>query len=198
MADSGSVKRQPHRRVLYLSISLVMLIWGGIGPAVLTVPGAVAASRPSGSVASARQERAVPSASRSTSVRIYLIALGDNGRSGRKIGCGDSLIPVTLPIPPTTAPLTAALRLLLKDHHAYYGQSGLYNPLYQATLRLRQARVKNGKAIVHFTGRLNLRGVCDDPRVAGQLRQTVRQFPTIRRVAIYVNNVPLRKVLSGR
>ena len=137
-------------------------------------------------------------ASRATSVRQYFIAVGDNGKSGRRIGCGDSLVAVKRPIPPTKAPLTAALRLLLDNHHKYYGQSGLYNALYQATLHLQRAAVTNGKAVVHLSGRLNLRGVCDDPRAGAQLRETVRQFPSIRSVAIYINNVPLWKVLSER
>jgi hypothetical protein len=143
--------------------------------------------------------QAAPSAAhRATSVHIYLIAVGDNGKSGEKIGCGDSVIAVTRPIAPTTAPLAAALKLLLSNHQAHYGQSGLYNALYQANLRLVRATVAHGRAVVHLAGRLNLRGVCDDPRAGAQLRKTVLQFPTVRSVAIYINNVPLSQALSQR
>jgi hypothetical protein len=73
---------------------------------------------------------------RTTSVRTFLIAIGDNGRTGTRIGCGDSLVPVIRRIAPTTAPLTTAMKLLLSDHHRYYGQSGLYNALYQSRLQV--------------------------------------------------------------
>jgi hypothetical protein len=96
------------------------------------------------------------------SVRIYLIALNDNGKSGKKIG------------------------------------SGLCNALYQARLTVKRAVVSNGKATIHLTGKMVLLGQCDDPRVGGQLRQTAHQFRTVHSVSIFVNNVPLRKLLGGK
>src|SRR5258705_11311539 len=50
----------------------------------------------------------------SQSINIYLVAVGDNGKTGRKIGCEDSLIAVTRAIKKTAAPLTAAIRELLQ------------------------------------------------------------------------------------
>lgn len=138
------------------------------------------------------------STARTTSVRIYLVAIGDSGRSGARIGCGDSLIAVTRQIAATTAPLTAAMALLVSDHHRYYGQSGLYNALYQSRLRVRKASVVNGIATVYLVGTMRLGGVCDDPRVGAQLRQTARQFRTVRSTAIFVNNVPLWRRLSEK
>lgn len=138
------------------------------------------------------------SSARTTSVRTFLVAIGDNGRTGTRIGCGDSLVSVKRPIAPTTAPLTAAMKLLLNDHHRYYGQSGLYNALYQSRLQVQRASVVKGVAVVHLKGTMRLGGVCDDPRVGAQLRQTVRQFPTVRRVEIFVNGIPLWKRLSEK
>lgn len=43
-------------------------------------------------------------------IRIYLVAVGDDGKTGKKIGCGDSLLPVTRTIKKTAAPLTATLQ----------------------------------------------------------------------------------------
>jgi spore germination protein GerM len=136
--------------------------------------------------------------SKTTSVRIYLIALNGGGTSGTTIGCGDAVVPVVRPIPRTNAPLTAALRLLLSGHHRYYGQSGLYNALYRNRLTIQRVSIVNGRATVHLPGSLNLGGECDDPRVGAQLRQTALQFHTIRSVAFLVNGVPLRRLLSGR
>jgi hypothetical protein len=194
------LSRQPRilRRSFCLAACVVALIWVGIRPVPSAVPGAAAATRQAQAAPATQRERPAALAHKTSSVRIYLIAIADNGRSGKRIGCGDSVIAVTRPIVPTTTPLKAALRLLLSNHQAHYGRSGLYNALYQATLRLQTAAVTNGKAVVHLTGRLNLRGVCDDPRADAQLRETVRQFPTVHNVAIYINNVPLWKVLSQK
>src|SRR5947209_7801220 len=130
-----------------------------------------------------------------TSVRIFLVAMGDNGRTGRRIGCGDSLIPVTVRVPPTAAPLRAALLALLRIHQRFYGQSGLYDSLFQNHLRLVSLRIVAGRATVRLAGKLFLGGVCDDPRVEAQLRQTVLQFPSVRSAAIFLNGIPLRKAL---
>jgi hypothetical protein len=136
-------------------------------------------------------------AGKTTSVKTYLVAIGDNGRSGKRIGCGDSLIAVTRHIAPTSAPLTA-LRLLLSDHHRFYGQSGLYNALYQSRLTVKHVAVQNRRATIQLTGRMHLGGVCDDPRVGAQLRRTAFQFPTVHSVAIFVNGVPLKRRLSEK
>src|SRR5579884_253851 len=71
-----------------------------------------------------------------TSVKVFLVAIGDKGKAGPWIGCGDSLVAVTKKIAPTKAPLTAALRLTIGNHQQFLGQSGLYNALYQARLTL--------------------------------------------------------------
>jgi hypothetical protein len=141
---------------------------------------------------------AIISFDETTSVRIYLVALGDQGRFGKRVGCGDSLVPVTRSIAPTRAPLTATIRLLLGDHHKFYGQSGLFNALYQARLKVDRATVRQGRAIIHLSGNLQLSGECDDPRVEGQLKQTALQFQSVHNVAIFINNVPLRRVLGGK
>src|SRR5206468_12044189 len=113
-----------------------------------------------------------------TSVRFYLVAVGDNG----KIGCGDSLIPVKASIPPTTAPLAVAMRRLLSVHSRYYGESGLYNALYQSRLTVKRVTVINGRAVIHLGGTLRLGGECDNPRVSAQLKRTAFQFPTVHSV----------------
>ncbi|MDQ2920512.1 MAG: hypothetical protein M3R52_02680 [Acidobacteriota bacterium] len=46
-------------------------------------------------------------------VKICLVALNDNGKTGKKIGCHDSLVPVTRTIKATVAPFRAALEELL-------------------------------------------------------------------------------------
>jgi len=64
--------------------------------------------------------------------RIFLIGVNDNGQAGLPVGCGDSAIPVPVEFPPTAGVLKSALVALLSVKDQYYGQSGLYNALYQS------------------------------------------------------------------
>ncbi len=72
-------------------------------------------------------------------MKIYLVALEDAGKSGTAIGCGDSLVAVDV----DSADARSALEFLLQEKNHLYGQSGLYNSLYQSDLRwtnLKRAR----------------------------------------------------------
>ena len=131
-------------------------------------------------------------------VKIFLVATGDNGASGTLIGCGDSLVPVTQEIVPTQGVLRLALELLLGLKQQYYGESGLYNALYQSDLTIADLRIDNGKATIQLAGRLLLGGVCDNPRVEAQLVETARQFSTVKEVEIFINGRPLKDVLSEK
>ncbi len=130
-------------------------------------------------------------------VKIYLIAVGDNGVSGQLIGCGDSLVPVEVPIAPTLGVLRAALEELFKlQGQQYYGQSGLYNALYQSELAIADVAIAGGEARIFLTGTMTLGGECDNPRVEEQLRALALQFSTVEHVSIYINGEPLHDVLS--
>lgn len=129
-------------------------------------------------------------------VKIILIAVGDNGKSGKMIGCGDSVISVQQPIPPTQGVLKAALEILLSVRDQYYGQSGLYNSLYQSDLQLESVTIENGQAIIQLTGTLKLGGVCDNPRVEAQITETALQFSTVKSVTVFLNGQPLKEALS--
>ncbi len=131
-----------------------------------------------------------------SSVQVYLVALEDNGVSGPMIGCGDSVVPVTVQIAPTQAVLRSALDTLLRLHVQYYGQSGLYNALYQSDLQVESLTISDGVASVYLTGTLLLGGECDNPRLQAQLEQTVLQFATVTRAEIFINGRPLADVLS--
>jgi Sporulation and spore germination len=179
-------------------IALLLVSVGTASVVASSSARATAAWRPGAASVPVRQQLSAVPAGKTTSVRIYLVAIGDNGKSGTRIGCGDSLVAVTRSVAPTSAPLAAAMRILLNDHHRYYGQSGLYNALYQSRLRLQRAAVVKGKATIYLVGTMRLGGVCDDPRVGAQLRKTARQFRTVRSVAIFVNGIPLWERLSER
>lgn len=167
-------------KTLYLLIALLMIL------SLVVVP-VVASAQTSGKPAT-----------KTSSVRIFLVAIGDNGKTGTKVGCGDSMVAVQRSIAPTTAPLTAAIRLTISNHKRMYGQSGLYNALYQSRLQLKRAAVVNGSATIALTGRLTLGGECDTPRVRAQLRKAALQFHTVHRVFITLNGIPLAQALSSK
>lgn len=135
---------------------------------------------------------------RITRVSIFLVALEDNGKSGRKIGCGDSLIPVARDIQATTAPLRSALEELLSLKSQTLGESGLYNALYQSQLIVEKAVITDGTAQVSLRGMYTLGGTCDTPRFSEQLKETVLQFSNVQEAVILLNGKDIDEVLSQR
>ena len=79
-----------------------------------------------------------------------------------------------------------------------YGQSGLYNALYQSTLQLDRIEINNGQAMIYLTGELRMGGVCDVPRLEAQLRETALQYESINQIEIFVNGRPLSEITSAR
>ncbi len=140
----------------------------------------------------------VPTKPTEQQVKIFLIAIEDNGKSGALVGCGDSAVPIIVTIPKTQGVLRATLEKLLSEKAQFYGESGLYNALYQSNLQLTGVTIEQGKAIIHLTGTLMLGGTCDAPRVEAQIEQTALQFSTVTDVAVFVNDVPLKDVLSQK
>jgi len=128
--------------------------------------------------------------------QIFLIAIDDNGQGGLPVGCGDSVIPVLVEIPATQGVLKAALESLLSVKTQYYGESGLYNALYQSDLQVENVSIADGFATVNLTGRLLMGGECDNPRIQAQLEQTVLQFPTVTKAEIFINGKTLADALS--
>lgn len=134
-----------------------------------------------------------PPAANTTRVNIYMIGIGTGN-----VGCNDQVVAVVRDVPKTAAPLTAALNLLLSQKSQYYGQSGLYNALYQSNLSIASISRVGAAWTIRLTGTLKLGGVCDDPRVKAQLEQTALQFSTVKSVQYFVNGKPLDAVLSEK
>jgi hypothetical protein len=85
-------------------------------------------------------------------VLIYLIAPQDNGASGPRIGCGDSIVGVRRQLAtPTQSPLQAAYEELLALNDYYY-DSGLVNPLEPSSLAVDSVSISNGLAVVELSG----------------------------------------------
>lgn len=131
-------------------------------------------------------------------VKLFFVAINDNGVAGKKIGCGDSIVAVDRFIPTTIAPLTAALRELFSLTDRNYGSSGLYNALYQSKLKIDSIAIVNTRATIRLSGSLMLNGVCDNPRVQAQLEPIALQFSTVSSVSIFLNGIPLQQALSEK
>jgi Sporulation and spore germination len=133
--------------------------------------------------------------SRTQAVKVYLVALGDDGKAGRKIGCGDSLIAVERSIEKTPAPLTAAIRELLSTPEHSNGVPRLDNFWKGRRLKLESVTLRNGTATIRISGELAVAGICDEPRIESQIDATAKQFTTVKRVRVFVNNRTLRNAI---
>jgi spore germination protein GerM len=125
------------------------------------------------------------------SIKVYLVALDDDGRTGKKIGCGDSLIAVAHTIKKTPAPLTAAIRELLATPPESEGTPKLQNFWKGRNLRVKSVAVRNGTATIQLLGEVFVAGVCDIPRIQSQIEETARQFPTVKRVKVFIGKQTL-------
>ena len=165
---------------------------------------AATATKPAPTQPAATAKPAATSTKAATSVpasnepKLFLIALNDNGASGKKIGCGDSLVGVTVQVADASAPLRGVLEQALALHNQTYGQSGLYNALFRSDLKLVSVTIQNGTAEIKLSGALTIGGTCDAPRVQAQLEEAALQFSTVQQVNITVNGVALKTLLSGK
>lgn len=123
-------------------------------------------------------------------VDVYLVAVGDNGKKGLKIGCDDSLVRITRKIKPTVAPLKAAIEELLSIPHEYSKELGNY--WWGENLKLKSVSITEGVATIHITGEGPfVAGVCDEPRITEQIENTAMQFSSVNKVKVFVNDKPL-------
>jgi hypothetical protein len=171
----------------------------GAPAATTTLPSVVLTPAPGGETATPQAQG--PGSPAGSQMVIYLVAPeGGPGPVG-PIGCGDYLVPVVRgSSPPTNTyrQIAYALLDLFSIKEPFYGQSGLYDPLYQSSLSVQSVTIDaTGHATVSLSGNLVLGGECDGPRVQAQIEDTVLQFP-VTDVTVLLNGRPLADVLSGR
>lgn len=118
-------------------------------------------------------------------VKVYLVALDDRGKRGRRIGCDDSLVPVTRTVAATGTPFKAAVEELLAVPREYEGNLGNY--WAGEDLRVQSAVISGGVASIRIRGTLPVAGVCDEPRIEEQIKETARQFRGVRSVRVFLN-----------
>ena len=132
---------------------------------------------------------------RKTTVKVYLVALNDGGKTGKKIGCDDSLVATNRFIQPTSAPLTAAINELLTTPQHPAGNPPLENFWKGRNLRVVSVSILNNTATIRLSGEVFVAGICDIPRIESQIEETAKQFPTVKRVRVFMGNQTLRDAL---
>lgn len=175
---------------IVVAIIIVAIVFANSGSPIESIPTAT----------STEESSEVPATStpNSIDVKIAMIALEDNGASGKKIGCDDSVVMISQEITPyTTGTLRAAfVRLLSLKETSYGGELGLYNSLAESDLTLDDVTLEGGVATVEISGQPVLGGVCDTPRFVAQLEETALQFDTVSSVEILLNGEPIDEALS--
>jgi len=121
-------------------------------------------------------------------VKIYLIGLGN-------IDCGTP-VAVVRRVRPTTAPLTAAIQELITLKEQYYGESGLFNPLYQSNLSIETVTLESGMATIRLVGTLHVEGACHGATIKTVFDRTSLQFSTVDSAAVFINGRSLLDILS--
>ncbi len=159
------------------------------------------------------QETVSPSASVMTN--LYYIAVDDNGGSGEKIGCGDSVVAVKKPIATQNLfpnkQVEVALKALFADTAETVGESGLKNTLAASKLTVLSVDIVQRNGLVNnnawdanttmrvkLSGTISSGGTCDDPRISAQILQTIAQFTGQSKIDVTVNGQPLATILSSR
>jgi spore germination protein GerM len=128
-------------------------------------------------------------------VKIYLVALGDNGKTGKKIGCEDSLVAVTRTIEATAAPLKAAIQELLSTPPETGDNPRLENFWKGRNLSVRSVSIRKSTATIYLSGELFVAGICDEPRIKSQIEETAKQFPNVKKVKVFIGKSRLEDAI---
>lgn len=176
--------------VIVVAIIVAAFIFGSSGSSIESIPTATSTEDSAETPATTTPD--------SIDVKIAMIVLDDNGASGKKIGCDDSVVMISQEITPyTTGTLRAAfVRLLSLKETSYGGELGLYNALAESDLTLDAVTLEDGVATVEISGQPVLGGVCDTPRFIAQLEETALQFDTVSSVEVLLNGEPIDEALS--
>ena len=130
--------------------------------------------------------QAAPQQLQQTRTRIYMISSRDTPCGSRTVA-----VPITVQGPRV---LTQSLQVLLNTpdpHHPEY-----FTALEPHQLRIQSVTInRQGTAVIRLTGTIDVANACDAARSRAQLERTALQFPSVRRVNIYLNGEALESAL---
>lgn len=138
------------------------------------------------------------SSTTSTPLTIYYIAIGDAGRSGPAVGCGDSAVATFTGAVRHSDAVAPTVQALLANHQHYLGASGLDNALWQSRLTYQSHTMRGTTVLLHLSGSFRLGGVCDIPRVKAQLEYTAMTAARASSAIVYIGSRTIDQVLSQK
>ncbi|MFF5792181.1 GerMN domain-containing protein [Paeniglutamicibacter sp. NPDC012692] len=212
-----SFSQKPAPYVTVLLTGLLGLALSGCSPAEPPAPGSASASQspsdtasatptptvsasPSGPSASSIPSSAPASPSTKTAkLTVFYVAVDNQeGVSGPKIGCGDTLVATETGPVEFTNQVEAAINALLKDDSSTHGESGLKNAVAASNLKFKSSTVKGDQVTVNLTGTVMSGGTCDDPRIIEQLKYTAKVAAGVGSARILVNGSAIEDLLSQK
>lgn len=165
-----------------------------------SVPSNSTVPAPSSSATDTQSSAPAPSSAKETTaaLTIFYVAVDDQGKSGPKIGCGDSMV-ATESAPETfTNQVETSIKMLLNDKSSEHGQSGLVNALAASDLRFVNSKVSGDEVAVDLSGTVSSGGTCDDPRIIEQLKYTAKTAAGVGSARILIDGIDIEKVLSQK
>lgn len=150
---------------------------------------------------STQAQSTVPAASSAepttAALTLFYVAVGDEGKSGPQIGCGDSLVATETRPEEFTNQIEASIDALLDDEEML-GESGLRNALAGSDLDYVSSAVDGDVVTVELSGTVSSGGTCDDPRIIGQLEYTAMTAAGTGEARILVGGKEVEEVLSAK
>lgn len=187
-------------RKILLILLLSILLLTACRPAAADTPAPVpVATQPESIFPRNQPSPEPPTPTPLTRIQVFFIAGGDNGKSGKLVGCKDSAIPVEWEIDPAGEPLAQALEQLFSFDQQFVGNPRLYHPIYALGLKLESAEIDaEGAAHVRLSGSGSISGSCDRLRAQAQIEETILASPGVKSLNITVNGKPLVDFLAGK
>ncbi|WP_461635956.1 GerMN domain-containing protein [Glutamicibacter soli] len=137
-------------------------------------------------------------AATTAALTLFYVAVGDAGKSGTEIGCGDSLVATQTGPEEFTNQVEASVEALLADDNEELGGSGLRNALAASDLEYVASTVDGDVVRVELEGTVNSGGTCDDPRIIEQLKYTAMTAAGTGEAEILVAGEKIEEVLSTK
>lgn len=118
-------------------------------------------------------------------VTVFLVVYGEEVKPESlppnciKFGCNDYLVPVSVPLLDSEkAGLRTALNKLLSTKGHKMGSLNLVNVWnrFETYVKMDSVYQRNDTTIVEISGKIYSSGVCEDPRTAGQIEETIKQY----------------------
>lgn len=135
-----------------------------------------------------------------TKLQVAVVKMEDDGKSGEKIGCGDSIIYIEKTAEGIKLEDSRKIQLALKELFAI-GATTVEGPYYNGLQHSKNLNVdsvnetNNGDSSivsVLISGELISAGTCDDPRISEQIYSTIEANSSADKIEVLINDKDLK------